>query len=189
MQQLGLTTTILDPSNVHSRDLTAAYYVWLTVWQKTFKELGKSPRFPSDDFSRQDEIVALFDAEGDCAALSFGRIVDLDSSIARHDSYFDAWNVDDIVHLTRRASPLVYISSYFTVAEAYRGTDTKDQLMRAIIRQFECSRADVLAATTRNDRGVDKLVARYGFETIRARAGAVLHGADVDLMAYFRGQK
>jgi hypothetical protein len=34
---------------------------------------------------------------------------------------------------------------------------------------------------------VNKLVSRYGFETIRA--GAVMHGADVDLMAYFRGQK
>jgi hypothetical protein len=180
-----LTTAILDPSNVHSRDLTAAYELWLTVWQKTFKELGKSSLIPSDDFSRQDEIVALFDGPT-CAALSFGRIVDMDSSIARHDSYFDAWLFADTVHLKQTGS-LVYISSYFTVAEEYRGSAAKHELMRALIRQFECSRADVLAATTRNARGVNKLVARYGFETIRT--GAVMHGADVDLMAYFRGQK
>jgi hypothetical protein len=180
-----LTTIVLDPSNVHSRDLTEAYDLWLTVWQKTFKELGKSSLINSDDFSRQDEIVALFDGST-CAALSFGRIVDTDSSIARHDSYFDAWAFGDTDHLKQNGS-LVYISSYFTVAEEYRGTDTKDQLMRALIRQFECSRADVLAATTRNDRCVNKLVARYGFETIRT--GAVMHGVDVDLMAYFRGQK
>ena len=169
-------------------DELEAYGCWLTTWTHAFKELGLSSIVNSDDWTRQHEIGALF--EGDmCVGCFLLRIVDLDYVIARQDSYFSAWSFEDMNAL-RRDGDTVLVSSYFTVRPSCRGRGVKQELMTRMVERFHSPSFDFCAAMTgclRVNKGGNKLVKNYGFETIRT--GAVSHGTEVELMALYRGKK
>src|SRR5690606_25121091 len=68
-----------------------AYECWRAVWEHAFQvELGRSDSIPSDNFTRHDEILALF-YKGECAGLSFFSFDDGGSPWFKEDSYFNRW--------------------------------------------------------------------------------------------------
>jgi hypothetical protein len=165
--------------------LCEAYRCWSEVWRQTFLELDNQPSLPSDDFTRQDEVGALFH-NYECIGLSFFRWVDLSSPLDRDDSYFAVWPEAARAAATKDGSR-VCVSSSFTIAAPWRrasGCSLKDVLVALIIERFLLSDADVLVGTVRNNRGVNLVVYRNGFQPIHHNA--ILHGVEVDLTAFYR---
>lgn len=183
-----LSYHLLSPRNAGPADiplLGEAYRCWSDVWKDTFRELDNLKDLRSDDFSRQDEVGALFHGY-ECIGLSFFRWADLGSPVVRADSYFAAWPTAAIdtaaMHGTRGC-----ISSYFTIAAPWRraaGCSLKDVLVSLIIERFLVSDADVLVGTLRNNRGINSMCYRNGFQSIQK--DVLFHGVDVDLTAFYR---
>lgn len=167
--------------------LGAAYECWSDVWKQTFSELEGRASLPSDDFTRQDEIGALFHGY-ECIALFFSRLVDLSSPLAQDDSYFSVWPKD-----ARQAACLhgsrVWVSSNITIHPRWRkpGNIALSGLICAlIIERFMLSDADVLVGTMRNDRKMNTVT--YGLGAKPLATGVIHHGVPVDLVAFYRNE-
>lgn len=165
--------------------LGEAYRCWAEVWRETFAALEGRSEVPSDDFTRQDEIGALFHGY-ECVALSFYRWVDLSSIIIRDDSYFSVWP-REICDAACAHGTRICVSSNFTISAAFRraeGCSLKDVLGALVVERFLVSDADTLVGTMRRDRGMSRLTDRLGFT--RLMEGVTHHGVDVDLVAFYR---
>jgi hypothetical protein len=183
-----LTYHLLYPREAGSSDaplLAEAYRCWSAVWKETFRQLENLQDLRSDDFSRQDEVGALFHGH-ECIGLSFFRWADLGSPIVRADSYFAPWSAEAIDAAAKHGTR-VCMGSYFTIAAAWRrasGCSLKDVLIALIIERFLISDADLLIGSLRNDRGVNALCYRNGFHLIQK--DVVFHGIQSDLAAFYR---
>jgi hypothetical protein len=184
----ALTYHLLRPSAVGPADLPLvgeAYRCWAEVWEQTFAELESRSYVPSDDFTRQHEIGALFH-HYECIALSFYRWVDLSNPIHRADSYFSVWSEEARDEACAHGSQIC-VSSNFTISAPWRRTDgysLKDILGALVVERFLLSDADTLVGTMRADRGMSRLTDRLGFR--RIQEGVIHHGVDVDLVAFHR---
>jgi hypothetical protein len=169
------------------RDL--AYATWRSVWAKTFEVLDGASGIYSDDFTRQDELGALFHA-GECIGLTAFRWVDFGAATAQHDSYFKAWPATAKTALLG-FGPRVCVGSYLTVEAAWRGPcgpfSVKELLLALAIERFLASDADVMAGTLRNDRGMNGLGYRLGARPLVS--DVPFHGVSVDLVAFGRDAK
>ena len=165
--------------------LGAAYQCWSEVWKQTFTELEGRSALPSDDFTRQDEVGALFHGY-DCIALFFSRRLDLRSPLAQDDSYFSVWPKEAREAACARGSR-VWVSSNITIHPSWRkpANFSLSRLICAlIIERFLISDADVLVGTMRNDRGMNTVT--YGLGAKPLLRDVTHHGVPVDLVAFFR---
>jgi hypothetical protein len=183
-----LSYHLLHPREAGPADvplLGEAYRCWSEVWRETFGELENRRNVTSDDFTRQDEVGALFHGY-ECIAMSFYRWLDLSSPVYRDDSYFAVWPEE-----TRDAAcaegSRICVSSNFTIGAPWRraeGCSLKDVLGALVVERFLVSDAQTLVGTMRADRGMSRLTDRLGFK--RLREGVIHHGVEVDLVAFFR---
>jgi hypothetical protein len=163
-----------------------AYRCWSEVWKEAFRELESRSELPSDDFTRQDEVGAIFHGY-ECVALSFFRWVDLGSPMIQDDSYFSVWP-QSARDAARADGPFVCISSNFTLAAPWRrasGCSLKDILAALVVERFLVSDAHSLVGTMRNDRRMNDLAYSVGLRPVLK--GVIHHGVEVDLMLYRRG--
>ncbi len=180
---------LLRPRDARPADiplLGEAFRCWSQVWQSTFYELEKATYLPSDDFTRQDEIGALFH-DWECIATTSYRWIDFANPIYHRDSYFAAWS-EEALRSAGSYGTRICISSSFTIAEGWRratGFPIKELLGALVVDRFLLSDAATLVGTMRNDRGMSRLTSRLGFRTIAA--DAIHHGVSVDLVAFHRG--
>jgi hypothetical protein len=178
----------LSPRHAGPADLPllgAAYQCWSEVWKQTFTELEGRSTLPSDDFTRQDEIGALFHGY-ECVALFFSRQVDLSSPLARDDSYFSVWSKEARRAACARGSR-VWVSSNITIAPKWRkpaNVALSSLVCALIIERFLLSDADVLVGTMRNDRKMNTVT--YGLGAQPIAHGVIHHGVPVDLVAFYR---
>jgi hypothetical protein len=162
-----------------------AYRCWSDVWRQTFQELENRNDLPSDDFTRQDEIGAIFHGY-ECVALSFFRWVDLRSPMSQDDSYFSVWSQSARDAACSDRSN-VCISSNFTLASSWRrasGCSLKVVLAALVVERFLVSDASALVGTMRNDRRMNDLAYSVGLRSVVK--GVIHHGVEVDLMVYHR---
>jgi hypothetical protein len=163
-----------------------AYACWRDVWFEALRELDSIEHLYSDDFTRQDEIAALFYNDV-CIGLTGCRFVDISSALARDDSYFKVWPKAALDALAADGARLC-IGNNMTVRPEWRGRTAglsiKCVLMILSIQRFLASDAHALAGTMRVGRAMDRLVYDLGFQPIVR--GAVHHGVEVDLVGYFR---
>jgi hypothetical protein len=179
-----LNYRILTPRRVGLADVPLvgeAYRCWSTVWSETFRELDGATHVPSDDFTRQDEVGAIFHGY-ECIALSCFRWIDMSNPMYRDDSYFNVWPESARATACREGSR-VCVGSQITVAPAWRKTPVRNILTALIIERAFLSDADAVLGTMRDDRGMDRLVAGLGAETL---GHATLHGVPVTLIAMYR---
>jgi hypothetical protein len=165
--------------------LGKAYECWSSVWHDTLYELDHVENVPSDEFTRQDEIGALFH-EFDCVGLSCLRWLNLENPIFRDDSYFKVWSPEALRTASEFGSEACILSN-LTVAPAYRRVsdiNVAETLLGLAIDRFEHSRADVLIGTPRADRRVNKLAYRIGFCPIAP--DVTHHGVKIDIVGYYR---
>jgi hypothetical protein len=184
----ALTYHLLRPKQAGPADLPLlgeAYRCWSEVWKQTLEELDNLNHVPSDDFTRQDIIGALFHG-WDCIGMTSFRWVDLANPIFKDDSYFSIWP-RECVESVCAAGARVCIGSNLTVAAPWRranGGSVKEILLALAVERFLQSDADVLAGTMRNDRGMNALGYRLGFEPLAH--DVIHHGVSVDLVAFYR---
>ena len=181
-----LSYHILRPRATKSRTwLVEAYRCWSEVWKRTFYELENRRELPSDDFTRQDEILALF-SDDECIALCFCRWLNLSNPIHADDSYFSIWPRSAREEV-RAEGARICVPSNFTIAMPWRraqGCSLKDVMLALSIEHFRDSTADALVGTMRNDRGMNAVAYRNGFRPIVR--DVVHHGVPVDLVVFSR---
>jgi hypothetical protein len=169
--------------------IAEAYACWREVWFEALVELDGIKRLYSDDFTRQDEISALF-YDDICVGLTGCRFVDISSEAARDDSYFKAWPEAALDALAADGTRLC-IGNNMTVRREWRGRidglSIKRLLMILSIQRFLASDAHALAGTMRISRAMDRVVYDLGFQPIVR--GVVHHGVEVDLVGYFRARQ
>jgi len=183
----ALSYQLLTPGRTRADDprMVEAYRCWRATWRDAFVELEQHTELYSDDFTRQNEVGALFQ-RGECIALSFFRWLDLSLPMHRDDSYFRVWPEEARDEACREGTRIC-VSSSFTLAAGYRRSrvcSLKDVLVALIIERFLASDADAVVGTVRNNRGVDKLIYRNGFLPISHNRK--LYGVEVDLGAFYR---
>lgn len=165
--------------------LGSAYECWSQVWKQTFTELEGRSVLHSDDFTRQDEVGALFHGY-ECIALFFSRQVDLSSPFAHDDSYFSVWPKEAREAACRHGSR-AWVSSNITIHPNWR-RPANVQLSRLvcglIMERFLISDADVLVGTMRNDRSMNTVT--YGLGAQPLVRDVIHHGVPVDLVAFYR---
>jgi len=161
--------------------LGEAYRCWSSVWTEVVRELDGAGQVPSDDFTRQDEVGAIFHGS-ECIALSCFRWIDLSNPMYRDDSYFNIWP-EAARDAACRDGFGVCIGSHVTVSPAWRKTPVRNLLTALTIDRFFLSDSDAILGTMRDDRGMAKLVASLGANTL---GHATLHGVPVTLIAVYR---
>jgi hypothetical protein len=176
-------------SGVERWRLTEAYRCWKTVWSDTLRELDNATRVFSDDFTRQEELGALFFHER-CVGLTGFRWVDLSLEHHRNDSYFKAWPEYALGALSAAGSRIC-VGSNLTVLPEWRGPSrgfsVKAVLMGLAVKRFLASSADSMAGTMRNDRGMNGLVYHLGATPLAK--DVIHHGVKVDLVVFSRGPR
>ncbi len=164
----------------------AAYACWQDAWGAMLRDLdGAELRF-ADDFSRQDEIGALF-RDDELVGMSAYRFVDLSSPWQRRDSYFAAWP-EALLEQIAASSPRVCIGSNLVVAPLWRGAiapmRVSEMLLALATQHFAESDAQIMLGTMRNDRRMNDL--SYNMGAVALKTNVIHHNVAVDLVMFTR---
>jgi hypothetical protein len=170
-----------------------AYLAWHETWEKTYKcDFQATSFLPSDEFTRQDEILAIF-FRGECAALCFFSHVNMVDESAKSDSYFKNWPEIAVSGLCEQGSEVI-ICSQFTVIEKFRKEELmmdaswKNILMGLLIKYFVESQKHAMTGTMRVNKAMDRLTYKFGatplIEKMEYPAGKEM--TLVDLVAFFQ---
>lgn len=160
-----------------------AYRCWSEVWSETLHELDGVSDIPSDEFTRQDEVGAIFHGY-ECIALSCFRFIDLSLPMFQDDSYFRVWPKEAIAGAAGNGSR-VCIGSHVTVSPAYRrvrGCSLRHVVTALTIDRAMAAGSDAVLGTMRDDRGMASLVHGLGATTL---GHARLHNVPVTLIAVY----
>ena len=166
----------------------AAYACWMGVWTETYRELCQKDKIMSDDFTRQDEILALFQGSK-CLGMVFMRSDSFSDPAMWHDSYFSVWPAFAIKRLTRHGSQFT-ICSYMTCAQDERGKPIEGKmklqelLMALASRRFLELNTDVMVGTPRLAVGMGNSCTLAG--GTRIFMGQKMHGVDVECVEFTR---
>ncbi len=179
---------------MHPRDVDAAerekllraHLCWRDTWGAMLRDLdGEELRF-SDDFSRQDEIGALFSGS-ECVGLSGYRFLDLSLPWLRRDSYFAPWP-ETLLEQIAATSPRVCVGSNLVVAPSWRGALTpmrvSEMLLALAVQRFVASDAQIMLGTMRNDRRMNHISYRMG--AMPLSTNVIHHHVAVDLVMFTR---
>lgn len=171
-ESLDLQLYIMQGKNKHQRfkDIyEKTYLCWKSVWADVYKaEMGQDHQFYSDDFQRQDQIIALF-SEDKCVGMAFVRHVDFDSLVVHNDSCFRYWPEDSIKEIIR-LSTKVAIASYFTVHHDFRksklGICWKTLLLSLFVKNFLNTSSEIMITAARKKKSNEKLCYKLGAKAI-----------------------
>jgi hypothetical protein len=188
----NLQLHILKPRELKQNTwlLNAAFEHWNHIWNRTLEELDGLKDLRSDDFTRQDEILCLFDGEK-CVGMICHRLVDLKYTCHSRDSYFKSWTPDAIESLTRYGSR-VLVGSQISVEPEWRGKINGygiKELLSALSLEslFTRNNIDAITGTMRADRGMHNLFYEFGARPLKR--GVLFHGVKVDLVAFYPRQR
>jgi hypothetical protein len=185
-----LTYHLLRPRQIGLADVALigeAYRVWSEVWSQTFRDQDGLLNLVSDQFTRQDEVGAIFHGY-ECVGLSCFRWVDLSLPMTFGDSYFEHWP-PTARDAALRQGTRICIGNQITIAKEWR--NAKGGSLSAIvtamcIERFVRSDADAILGTMRDDRGMTALTEALGAEVL---GHTEMHGGPVTLVAVFRGSQ
>jgi hypothetical protein len=172
------------PDNSHT--VLAVYNMWKELWSSTLLELDGSDKLFSDDFTRHQYVGALLHNEEPIGLCLFSEF-DLEYPMWKEDSYFKIWPEETILKVSQEAlNKKILVCCYFTIAKAWRKStseiDFKKVLAGLAVKYFINSDCSLMIATTRNNRGMDKVT--YNLGAIPLIKDQVLHGVLVDLVLF-----
>lgn len=167
-----------------------AYQCWRSVWEHAFQiELGRPESIPSDNFTRHDEILALF-YKGECAGLTFFAFDDQGTNWFREDSYFKRWPETAFKKLYTNGNK-VMISCQFTLnfefRKNFKNLPWKDLLMGLVAKRFLLSGFDTMGGTTRLAKNVGEVSYRTGAVPIIRDMAFATEEDRVALVGWYRG--
>lgn len=163
---------------------------WYDTWNHYFHgEYETDVKLNSNEFTRQDEIIAIF-YKGECFATTFFKEVNWDDETAALDSYFNPWGPEVIEGLTARGKN-VLICSQFTVARNFRNRKT-DIPWKYILSGFNMKRfletdCDAMTGTMRVSKGMGRMSVEAGATPLAVNVPCKDHeGELVDIVAFFQ---
>jgi hypothetical protein len=158
------------------------YECWKEVWEKVYRdEMKLTHTHFSDDFLRQDEIVALF-TEGKCVGMAFMRFCDLRLLPFQQDSYFRYWppqKIEEVLHMGNRVS----LASYFTVHPDFRQVREpvcwKELLLSLFVDAYCEHEVDVMITAARKLRSNEKLCQKLNAKVLAENVPFTIDGKEV----------
>ncbi len=177
------------PPEMYKKHYVETYDCWRKTWEFAYKnELNENSFLFSDDFTRQDEIAALFYGD-ECAAICFFRWVDFDEGPAEHDSYFEVWP-EMARHKLCREGRKVLVGSQFTLNFKYRKmveeVHIKDLFAGLVVRRFLLTDRDVMTGTMRISKGMNTTSYNSGAQPILQNVQHTCNQEPIDLVAFYR---
>lgn len=173
-----------DPAPEVADYYELAYKHWSTIWGQTFKELDGTTVHFSDEFSRQDEIITLFDGLL-CVAMLCHRVCDFNSRVSAEDSYFRSWTpkaIDGLIRHGRR----ILVGSQISVDPSRRGRENgiglKNLICYLAFHQWNTLQVDGVTGTMRLDRNMSTVMQEAGAEVLEKNV--LFHNVPVDLVAF-----
>ena len=155
------------PSVTQLEQYNKVYACWRELWSTALKNeiLQVETDLFSNDFTRQDEVLALF-YQGECAGLCCLRSVDFDEEATKDDAYFSKWP-EITVRKLNSYGKRVLVCSQLTVSPNFRrnylGISWKDLLVALAARRLLDTRCEVMVGAVRRVRGMEKATYRSGF--------------------------
>lgn len=167
------------------QDYKNIYHHWHSVWSQTFKEVSGSGMLFSDNFTRQDEIVAVM-KDGKCISAVCHRLFDFRTTAPRNDSYFESWPEQAFNQLGKNGHTIV-IAGQLSVDPEYRKTQSGIR-MSELTTYLSLGRLQHLpisgiSIAARNSRGMDSLFRVYQPETLCEEI--ILHGEPTSLFGLY----
>ncbi len=168
-----------------------AYETFKHTWSEEFSSIkGQEILVPSNDFTRQDYIVALF-KEDTCVALDCMREVSIKSYVQTDDSWFQPWQKTHFEKFLADGNEQVLVNSYFTVHKDHRRTIEGGNMNTAfltgclsVLYQVELD-FSLMLGMMRNNRSMNSLGKMWGGEAIET----VSHnGIPTDLFVFEKSQ-
>ncbi|MBY0517848.1 MAG: hypothetical protein K2P81_13140 [Bacteriovoracaceae bacterium] len=141
------------------------YQQWKKVWVDVFQnEMQLDHRFYSDDFTRQDKIIALYFKDM-FVGTAFIREVNQLSTPIMEDSCFRYWP-KAILESIKESSIKMSIASHFTIHHDFRGRDQiinwKDLFLSLYLESFKSSDSEILVTAARKKKSNENLCYKFG---------------------------
>jgi hypothetical protein len=161
---LSLRLSVFYPDAISAGELADyndVFEFWLAIQAEIRKGADERLDVPSDSFSRQSEILVLYDGRTPIATCCH-RYVDLRQRAVLHDSYFDAsiWPKSVMARVPGLGQTCV-LGSHIFIRPDYRkrtsGLPLKEIVCALSMAHLNGTRPDVLLGMVRVDRGLDKV--------------------------------
>lgn len=186
----NLKVEIFHPKLVTDAQLhryNEVFDLWNAIWIETRLEVNPALPTPSDNFSRQDEVIAVFNGNRPIAMVC-NRYVDIRQSWCLDDSFFKGgqWPNDALLKLPALGNTFALASHAFVHPDFRKinsGLPTKNLVCALSFVQANAAESDVFLAMMRKDRGMHSLFQRCG-GSILVEDVSFYH-IPVDLMAAY----
>jgi len=158
---------------------------WVSVWNQRFTEAGGRPLLVGDNFTRQDDIFAIFHNDK-CIAMICSRFCNLSYPNIKADSYFLQW--PEIAFQKLRADgDFAAIGSQISVDPDYRGLIEGQSLKNVItilsMNYLFQSGVNVVTGTMRADKNMHSMCYKLGAQKLAENI--VMHAGPVELIGFY----
>jgi hypothetical protein len=180
-----------NPKELHAIH-QKSFKCWHETWNDFYNgEHHSNIKLNSNEFTRQDEVLALF-YEGECFAITFFKEVNWNDSTAALDAYFNPWTPEALQGL-RRDGDNILICSQFTVAKNFRNRKV-DIPWKYILSGFNMlcfldSKADAMTGTMRVKKGMGRMSVEAGATPLALSVVCKDHEDEpADLVGFFHAE-
>ncbi len=189
----GKRIIIIDPRKIITEVEKNIFATWLETWEDAIQnDLKLGTELYSDEFTRQDEICALYDFDRNkCIGMAFFRYVNFECETSQKDSYFSEWPEEAQKKLIKKGSKIA-VCSQFTVALAYRKERSpfkwKDVVMFSIVNHFIYNTmCDSMTGAVRINKSVNTASYSSGATLLLPNVKNHIFNEYEDLVAFYRG--
>lgn len=158
---------------------------WMSVWNQRFTEAGSRPLLVADNFTRQDDIFAIFHNEK-CVAMICSRFCDLSYPNIKADSYFLPWP-EIAYQKLREDGDFAAIGSQISVDQSYRGLIEGFSLKNIVtilsMNYLFQTGVRAITGTMRADKNMHSMCYKLGAQKLAENI--IMHGGPVELIGFF----
>jgi hypothetical protein len=174
-----------NPNPEHKHYYNSAFAHWHRTWEEHFKERDGISALHSDNFTRQDDLLALFWKDV-CISVICYRRSNMEFKANEFDSYFSPWDKESINQLCKHSQDVI-VCSQVSVEPGYNRIENTVKVteLMTFLSVHLAREAGVTAftGTARKDKGMHNIFAKYGAQLIKS--DVPLHNGFVDLMAFY----
>ena len=139
--------------------------LWYQIWVETRREVNPSLPTPSDNFSRQDEVIGLFYEDRPIATICH-RYVDLQQRCIMHDSFFTGLWTDQVKESLAQHGRWFVLGSHVFIDPEFRkmasGYPTKNILCQLSFHRLNFANVDGVIGLMRKDKGMHDVFYKAG---------------------------
>jgi hypothetical protein len=156
------------------------YSFWKEFWTEVY---GSEEGVDGDTFLRQDFVPVVTHGD-DIVAVHLYTIFNPKTLATKNHSYFHCYPKDFFSYLDAEGMESVMSIESLTVNSAWRkgrvGVSFGEVMIGCSLNYFESTLADAVIAPTRNDRGVNRMCYKFGFDCYASSLD--YRGFDIDIV-------